>query len=468
MKLFNRLAWKLTFVTGILVTMIVLCMSLPIYWLTRNTLEDQLADHLASNLTVISEIINHDLLGFIIRFPESRITRDSLESQVSNYLEKFSARAIYFLDPKSEILLAVGDRQKIARAVLIHKPEIERARKIGFSAAPLYKDTTGTSFKSSYKLLSLKNAPDIIIGIDADASFLKYTEILRRRIVITGAGVLLFSIILVMILAQTLTHPLRNLTEFARNIGRGRADPSFLQNRGDEIGFLGKTMETMRKEINKREKENKELIASVAHEIRNPLAGMQVNAELLLEATRNNKNLYDYSKAVTKEINNLSAIVEDFLAYARPIESTLELRSLRALIDETQRALKRDFPEHSFIIKGDIQVLIHPGKIVHAVSNLLKNACEATDPRNPVEITIAEQKSSAYISIKNSGEPIPAELQPQIFEAFFSTKGTGVGLGLSIAKSIVEQHGGTILLTHSDSDGTEFVIEIPAGQNEKK
>ncbi|MFH2026945.1 MAG: HAMP domain-containing sensor histidine kinase, partial [bacterium] len=167
--------------------------------------------------------------------------------------------------------------------------------------------------------------------------------------------------------------------------------------------------------------------------------------------------------AVTNEINNLSNIVENFLAYARPIDATLESQSLRTIINETIDTLKRDFPNHQFSISGDERALIHPNKIRHSFFNLLKNACESSREQNPVNVAMTRNNDTIFIAFQNRGEPIPPQIQSQIFEAFFSTKGSGVGLGLSITKSIVGQHGGKIRLTHSDTDGTEFVIELPAG-----
>ena len=463
MKLFNRLAWKLALFTGLLILLTVLAISVPVYWLTRNTLEDQLADHLENNITNLATTIDTELLRFYIRYPESQILRDSLETSLANMLRNYSASSIYILDLENTILLSAGNKLNATHSTLIHQLEIEKARTNGIWFAPLYQDKSGNSFKSVYKSFETADYPGIIIGMDADARFLKYTGMLRQRILFIGSSVLIIGVIVVMILSQTLTQPLRNLTEFARNIGRGRAKPPMLQKRRDEIGFLGKTMEEMRQEIAQRENENKELIASVAHEIRNPLAGMQVNAELLLEATENQQDLFTYSRAVTNEINNLSNIVENFLAYARPIDATLESQSLRTIINETIDTLKRDFPNHQFTISGDEQALIHPNKIRHSFFNVLKNACESSHEQNPVNVRITRNNDDIFIAFQNRGEPIPPQIQSQIFEAFFSTKGSGVGLGLSIAKSIVGQHGGKIRLTRSDSDGTEFVIELPAG-----
>ncbi|HCK99568.1 MAG TPA: hypothetical protein DHW42_05610, partial [Candidatus Marinimicrobia bacterium] len=216
-------------------------------------------------------------------------------------------------------------------------------------------------------------------------------------------------------------------------------------------------------EIKQREKDNKQLIASVAHEIRNPLAGMQVNAELLMEAAQNSAEVDTYSKAVAKEIKNLSNIVENFLAYAKPIEFTRAIYPLKPIFEEIRSNIKTDFPDHQILIQGNGNARVHPEKIKHAFFNILKNACESSAPNMEIVISVQSENEILSISILNQGPPIQANIQPQIFEAFFSTKSSGVGLGLSISKSIVEQHGGKILLARSDSSGTEFVIQLRTG-----
>jgi len=463
MHLLRRLSWKLAIVTGILVCLVVLALSVPIYWQTRNTLEDQLTDHLRTNIESISEKLDPGLIDFIQKYPGSTIVKDSLIESLDHELRKYSAGAIYLVDRHENIFLVAGNRASAIQSSMIHKHEIQKSRAKGIAFSPLFSDASGKTYKSVFKVIYIDNASEIVLGLDADARFLKYTARLRRRIISIGIIVLIFSIIAASILSQTLTRPLRQLTKFARDIGKGRAENANLQKRYDEIGFLGKTMENMRHEIDQREKDNKQLIASVAHEIRNPLAGMQVNAELLLETTRNMKEIHSYSKAVTKEIANLSNIVENFLAYARPIESTLTSQSIRALLEEIITNIRQDFPDHIIKINGDGSATIHPGKIKHAFFNILKNACESSAPNTEIAISIKSENEMLSISILNQGPPIPVEVQPQIFEAFFSTKSSGVGLGLSISKSIVEQHGGKILLARSDSSGTEFVIQLPTG-----
>ncbi|MCK4295109.1 MAG: ATP-binding protein, partial [Candidatus Marinimicrobia bacterium] len=97
----------------------------------------------------------------------------------------------------------------------------------------------------------------------------------------------------------------------------------------------------------------------------------------------------------------------------------------------------------------------------HAFYNLLKNSIEASYSSNNIEVKIINYETELKIHFRNKGKSIPQEIQPQIFDAFFSTKASGVGLGLTITKSIVEQHGGNIYLVRSDENGTEFVLTLP-------
>ena len=467
MTIFHRLSWKLTLVTGLLVLVTILAIAIPLYWLTRNSLEDQLTDHLQNNIINASKEINFHLMQFVNQYPTAMMMRDSLAKSLQQLTVKYSAVTIYIINTENHIIASGGSINNAIQSVLIHELEIEKARNAGIGFSPLFSDNTGNSYKSAFLLLPSEETPKMVLGFDANAQFLQYARQLQKRVMLIGIIVLAISIVAVLILSQTLTHPLRELTIYANNIGKGHTEPTQQKERKDEIGFLGKTMEEMHLQIQQREKENKQLIASVAHEIRNPLAGMQVNVELLLEETHGNKDLYIHSKAIASEIEKLSEIIENFLTYARPIEANLSLHSLQTLLIDLLPQIQQDFPEHKVEISGNATALVNPNKIKHALSNLLKNACEASDTTVPICVSIQEGKSKISVFIKNQGFPITEDIRNRIFDIFFSTKESGVGLGLSITKSIIEQHSGTIRLEHSDSSGTEFVIELPTGSNGK-
>lgn len=456
-----KLSWKMVLFIGLLIIFVTVAISYPIYWQTRQGLENQLTEQLRQNINLIKMQIDPSLLNLIIEYPELHSLKDSLKKALSRQLELYSVQAIYLIDSTGLIIVIAGNQESALKSTLVHAHEIANAADDLALSTPLFADRAGNYYKSAFTALRLENGKSCVIGLDASAGFLESTRKLRNQIFSVIAVILVICIGLVLLLARTLTRPLEKLTDYAIAIGQGRNDLPALRNRKDEIGLLGATMQKMHSALLQREKENKQFLASVAHEIRNPLGGMKINAELLLEETGNSATAIKYTTAIAREIERLSQIVESFLTYARPLSANLVVSDLNKLLNEAAADLKREFPFAKINISGQAQARINPGKIRHCLYNLLRNGLEAA-PQNPqVNIELLQKLNGIEVRIFNPGTPIPVEIQSQIFEAFFSTKPDGVGLGLAIAKSLIEQHGGRIDLDHSDADGTEFVIILP-------
>lgn len=457
----KKLSWKIALATGILVFLVIILLSIPIYWQTRTAMENQLTKHMKANINLLKDNLDIGSVEFIAKYPESTVVKDSLEKLLTKNLSHFSASSIYFVSKDGRILLAVGNQESAVKSVMINKVELKQAIEGKIVSSPLFSDNSGNYYKTVFCPIDLPQSSKIILSIDANADFLEAAAGLRNQILTVGSLVLLLSIVLSLILSQTLTRPLAKLTSYASKIGKGITTKFPLEKRKDEIGFLGKTMQEMQLQINRREKENKQIVASVAHEIRNPLGGIQINSELLLEESKDNPNIINYTNAVVREIKHLSNIVESFLTYAQPIEHNLVKVNIEEVIQKAILQLKNEFPNCCISVIGSGIANLHLGKMQHVFYNLIKNGIEASTNDEEIEINIVSIGSELRISIRNYGKPISEDIQPQIFEAFFTTKEKGIGLGLSIAKAIVEQHGGRICLNYSNEDGTEFVIILP-------
>ncbi|MFA4837936.1 MAG: HAMP domain-containing sensor histidine kinase [Candidatus Neomarinimicrobiota bacterium] len=457
----KKLSYKIALFIGLLIALIVILLSVPIYWQTRQTMEEELSRNLKTNIVLLQERLDTALIGFLNRYPESAVARDSVRRMLLANLSKVSASSIYLIRADSSLLISTGKEESGVKSLMLHSGEISRAFRGEIVCSPLFSDDVGNYLKSTFSPLHLPDSSVVIVAIDASATFLQDAARLQSQMVRTGLIILLLGIFISVLASRNLTKPLGLLTKYAEEIGKGRKQSVVLRNRKDEIGFLGQTMQKMQAEIDRREKENKQLLASVAHEIRNPLGGMKINAELLIEETRNAPELAEFAAAISREVNRLSEIVDAFLAYARPVESNLVESDIRWLLTESINEVQPFFPNHKFIVSGEGSLNVHPGKIQRAFTNCLRNAADASGDSDPIQIEIRKNGQELTISFFNQGMPMPEKIQPQIFDAFFSTKSSGVGLGLSIAKSIVEQHGGSIRLTRSDESGTEFVITLP-------
>jgi len=365
------------------------------------------------------------------------------------------------IDSAGLIMVIAGNEESALKSTLVHTIEIATAANGQIISTPLFADRTGNYYKSVFAALQSENGKSGVIGLDASAGFLASMRQLRNQIFSVIAVIILICTGLVLLLARTMTQPLEDLTNYATAIGQGRSDPPVLRHRRDEIGFLGQTMQNMHSALIKREKENKQFLASVAHEIRNPLGGMKINAELLLEEAGNSALAIKYTQAIAREIERLSQIVESFLTYARPLSTNLVKCDLNAILQEVIAELKNEFPQAEINLTGQARVKVNPGKIRPCFINLIRNGLEASSERPKVAISLSNKSGLTEVHFVNTGPAIPPEIRPQIFEAFFSSKPDGVGLGLAIAKSLIEQHGGQIYLDHSDASGTEFVVTLP-------
>lgn len=207
-----------------------------------------------------------------------------------------------------------------------------------------------------------------------------------------------------------------------------------------------------------------EMAAVVAHEVKNPLAGirgaLQVIGGRLPETSRDRAIIGD----IVARLDSLNEIVHDLLVFARPREPKLAPVALATLVEGTAALLKKD-PSHSAVdvlITGD-RPTVHADReqLQTVFLNLLLNAAQASGSASDVRVTIAATDVQARVIIADRGPGIPADVREKIFEPFFTTKHRGTGLGLPTAKRVVERHHGTIAFECPPSGGTIVTVTLP-------
>ena len=213
-----------------------------------------------------------------------------------------------------------------------------------------------------------------------------------------------------------------------------------------------------------------ELAASVAHEIRNPLAAI-VNATTLLgvEETLTGEERTHTLGVVKKEARRLNRILSDFLIFARPREPKWLVGDIREIIDHVA-ALIREDPHRAHDVQ--LSVRVEPAvplfpfdadQITQVVWNIALNGVEAMDGRGQLSIAVSLGDAQVAIAISDTGRGIPAEERRRVFEPFYSRKAAGTGLGLTIARRIVAAHGGRIEIESTPGRGACFTILLPLG-----
>jgi nitrogen fixation/metabolism regulation signal transduction histidine kinase len=210
----------------------------------------------------------------------------------------------------------------------------------------------------------------------------------------------------------------------------------------------------------------------VAHEIKNPLTPIQLSAEHVLKVYEDkrgdlDKALKESMSYIISEVENLRRIAQEFMEIARDTTVRKEPLDLRALVEETLQPYRRLLDERirfRFVAEGtDFRARGDAAKLKTALRNVVANAVEAVGEKGELAVTIGRRADSIAIAVRDSGPGMSRETAERIFDLYFSTKEGGTGLGLPIAKKIVEEHGGTIRVASEPGRGTTVTIELPAG-----
>ncbi len=321
----------------------------------------------------------------------------------------------------------------------------------------------------------------------------RLSEIVREEGRERWLGITLLGLLLVLTVALAswrFTHPVRELMSAAERVSSGDFDFSVTINRRDEMGRLAQTFNEMLAGLrSKRELEEKlqraersaltgRIASGIAHEIRNPLSFISLSADYLrdkfapaAEAARN-----DYTKlidSVKEEIMRLNGMVSDFLNFGRPARLKLRELDARALVEEVlvlvrakaeQQNVRVSVQEVTSTESGealDTHLKADAEQIKTCFSNIAINAVQAMTNGGQLALTLRPQRNNIRIEFADTGPGIPPEALGQIFEPYFSTKETGIGLGLALTRKLIEDHGGQILVSSEVGAGTTFTIILP-------
>ena len=207
-----------------------------------------------------------------------------------------------------------------------------------------------------------------------------------------------------------------------------------------------------------------QMAAVVAHEVRNPLAGIKGAVQILMSRRDARHDEVPVMRDIVARIDALSELINDLMIFARPKPPRLTQVGLRAVVGEAITAAGRDpasqgveidFEGENITITGDEEL------IRAAVLNLLLNAAQAMAGRGRIHVSVARHGESAMVAIQDTGPGVPPDMRQRVLEPFFTTKARGGGLGLPIAKRTAELHGGSLSLECPPPGGTLVTVTLP-------
>lgn len=212
--------------------------------------------------------------------------------------------------------------------------------------------------------------------------------------------------------------------------------------------------------------------AQVAHEVKNPLAGLLLYSLHLKSKAENfsESQIYLVDKIV-ETIKHLNSRVEQILGFARPVSLTVRSENLHVIINDVLDLAQPQITANNVEVRlpldqGPVYVSVDASSMRGALLNLMLNAIEAMPAGGTLSIAVNRIDDTLRLELTDTGRGIGDEEAKKIFEPFYTTKAQGLGLGMPYAKKVIDQHGGTISLSSRLGVGTTISVTLPAGQQE--
>jgi two-component system sensor histidine kinase BaeS len=364
--------------------------------------------------------------------------------------------ALVLVDANGEVVFSRGDNQVIEESL-----QRDRGRGV-----PIIVDGNVVGWLRSVPL-SQSPRPD-----SPEARFLADTT---RAILYSALGATAIALLLGVLLARTLTRPIRELTLVTRVLAKGDLGQQVSVRTRDELGELAASFNQMSADLARVSELRRQMMADIAHELRTPLSLILGYTESLsdgkLPATQETFDI------IHDEAQHLSRLIDDLrtLSLADAGELPLARRPVdpRTLLERAMSAHLPEAQQQGISIQVDAspdlpQVEVDPGRMAQVLENLVNNALRYTPEGGRIILSVKAEVNTINLRVQDNGVGIAPEDLPYVFDRFYRSDkarqrhGGESGLGLAIARSIVEAHGGSLSVESTLGEGTTFTIALPA------
>lgn len=355
---------------------------------------------------------------------------------------------------------------------LLYGPELAEARGLGFAATALSFDHPEGGFFTleggpfNWGFAALRNVDgtysDIVLAVLMPADYEAPLHRLRRNLLWGCAVAVVLAAFLGNAVATGVARPLARLSRAALRIQRGHMFEPVTEETTLELGRLARAMERMRRGILERDEHLRLMPAQVAHEIRNPLGGL----ELFITAAGETEDREERRRLLGRareEAATLNQVITDFLVFARPLDEVRrEVVDVRLPLGEAAELVQAEQSKTGgrMIVdlpRSPLAAHASPDHIKRIVLNLLRNASQIS---KEVTLTGRSERGEIVVSVADKGPGVPRELRERIFEPFVTDKEQGAGLGLAIVRKLAEANGGRAVLAETSNEGSTFTVYL--------
>ena len=441
------------------------------HYVARRALEDELGRRLMSVAAASAAQISDENVALLGPGDEETRTYRNLQRRLDELAAATGVARIYVLAPDRTSRcdtrpgVPIGERYYALDA---WQSELGRVFHDGVPASSvLFAGRDGALYKSGFAPLKGDGREiPFAVGVDGAASLYAQLARFRRTLFAVGLVATLLIVALSVLVARRLVRPIRQLARAADRIGRGELDEAVLATSRDEVGVVAETMEQMRQQLRARDERMQMMLAGIAHEVRNPLGGLQLYAGLLREDLAGDEEKLQHVARIDRELNRLKIIVSDFLEFARRPKLEVQPFDVAELLAEVRNLAVADAQLRKVTVALDAvpaRVAGDEGQLRRALVNLAQNAVQACADDGSGRVTLACVKTGGEIivSVRDTGAGIDADTLSKIWTPFYTTKQSGTGLGLAFVRDIANDHGARLSVDSAPGRGTTFTIALP-------
>ena len=442
-----------------------------LYHLTRNSLERQMSDQLLAIAQLSAAGIDGDAVRHLRSGFEGGNLHARLRAKLVRYGDLVGARRIYVFDDQGQSLLDTAPDVPIGREytrLRVDREELADVWRGQASHSVLFRDKAGVYYQSGYAPVYAGEEVVAAVGVDIGAGFVEAIRAFQRSVLIFGGVSVVLTIVIGLVLARTLTGPIHRLVNSAQAIGEGDLERPVDRSAGDELGYLGQTMEEMRLKILDRDEHLRQMLAGVAHEIRNPLGGIEIYAGLIASDLPDGDARKAHIQKVTGEVRTLNRVISEFLDFARPSVVQPVEADVARLVEEVVFLLSPEMDEAGVQcireIPQGLKVFVDVDQFKRALVNLVKNGVQAMPEGGVLRLTGEKENGNAVIRVADTGVGMDNAVIERLFEPFFTMGEGGSGLGMAIVQKTVKENGGTVGVESQVGRGTVFEVILPGSQ----
>jgi len=429
----------------------------------RRALEDELGRRLATVAAGAAASLLPEQLRAIGSGDEGSLTYANVRRRLEAARERLGVRRVLAVTKELEArgdtagALPLGAR---AYELASDRAEIALALSGTPSASPLFVGHDGVPYKRAYAAVGGPGDLGGLVAVEGNADYPATLAAFRRSLWLAGLAALAAVLGLTVWIARRISGPVSRLAAAAARLGRGDLAAPIATETRDEIGVLAQTLEETRLALQARDARTQMMLAGIAHEVRNPLGGLELYAGLLREALVGEPERLQEVARIEREVGHLKTVVAEFLDFARRPAPALESVPLRPLFDEI-RELSAPAGGDAIAVEApeDLRARADAGQLRRVLLNLTRNAIAAARGGN-VRLAARRIAGGVRIEVSDDGPGVPVDLREQIFTPFFTTREKGTGLGLAFVREIVRAHGGEVSVRDAAGGGSIFSFDL--------